>query len=495
MRRWLLSREMAIVLLVLVIVSFNRDWKMAFRSSGIDLRNRVVGARLLEAGKDPYFYRWQEGDPLEWLDPGVLPTDSVNRCTVAPTLLGLYLPAANLPFPVQRKIWTLIQWALLALVAWTLSSQAKDSYQRRTVLLWFVIAFVTSECWRMHTERGQIYVLQAALLALSAWSYRKSESKGPLVAGLLAGVAAGLRPPCAVVALPFLLAKKWRFLGALVVGVLLTLSSSFLWAGKQTWTSYAKAMEIHGRRHLRLADWPNDKFAAAVKKELPKLLKDTELHRLFRTGDGVLAVVEEGADQERIEKHIRETLAPRVGEAPYKVTFSHLYPEKAEGEGLEKWQLFPIGSSGFVRFFRDLGTPHRLQLMKLLTVLFLLSYGGILMQQTKGELPPRVLFIIGTALPVMVEYLLPAPRYLYNNIGWCVPVALLLLQVGPAKVLRGVSGVLLTIGLVGANGIVSAAWGDLRLSGPLLFAAFAMIGWQLVRSPEFRESGWNEGEE
>src|SRR5207249_2402179 len=52
--------------------------------SGDDLRNRVVGARVMLAGYDPYTFVWQPGMPEEWLDPVY---DNVHRLTVSPPTL------------------------------------------------------------------------------------------------------------------------------------------------------------------------------------------------------------------------------------------------------------------------------------------------------------------------------------------------------------------------------------------------------------------------
>ena len=34
----------------------------------IDLRNRVVGARLMHDGISPYYYKWKTGDPIRYYD-------------------------------------------------------------------------------------------------------------------------------------------------------------------------------------------------------------------------------------------------------------------------------------------------------------------------------------------------------------------------------------------------------------------------------------------
>src|SRR5438046_2318783 len=61
---------------------------------GADLRNRVVGARVMLAGYDPYTFLWQPGMPEEWLDP--VREAKVHRLTVPPPTLWLYTVIAPL---------------------------------------------------------------------------------------------------------------------------------------------------------------------------------------------------------------------------------------------------------------------------------------------------------------------------------------------------------------------------------------------------------------
>jgi hypothetical protein len=67
------------ILLVAFCVALNRDLVLEQRGT-VDLRNRVVGARLQMDGKTPYTYKWAEGDTLRYYD-------QLNMGTVA---TGLY---------------------------------------------------------------------------------------------------------------------------------------------------------------------------------------------------------------------------------------------------------------------------------------------------------------------------------------------------------------------------------------------------------------------
>jgi hypothetical protein len=50
---------------VLLIIAFIRDARYEKLYPG-DLRNRVVGARLIYDGKSPYFYKWQPQDGMRY---------------------------------------------------------------------------------------------------------------------------------------------------------------------------------------------------------------------------------------------------------------------------------------------------------------------------------------------------------------------------------------------------------------------------------------------
>src|ERR1700733_6960386 len=60
---------------------------------GIDLRDRLVGSRVMLAGFDPYMFDWRPGMPEQWLDP-IRGDFQLHRLTKTPMTLWLYAPLA-----------------------------------------------------------------------------------------------------------------------------------------------------------------------------------------------------------------------------------------------------------------------------------------------------------------------------------------------------------------------------------------------------------------
>ncbi|MDA1230688.1 MAG: hypothetical protein O2856_07940, partial [Planctomycetota bacterium] len=75
---------------------------------GTDLRVRVVGARALVRGINPYTII-ETAD----LDPALRDPDQsgLSRCTYPQTLLFFYAPLSSLEYPVQRAIWAILEWS------------------------------------------------------------------------------------------------------------------------------------------------------------------------------------------------------------------------------------------------------------------------------------------------------------------------------------------------------------------------------------------------
>ena len=49
-----------------------------------DLRNRLVGARMMKDGLSPYFYIWKEGGPIRYYDTYTSPNSNVSAATATP---------------------------------------------------------------------------------------------------------------------------------------------------------------------------------------------------------------------------------------------------------------------------------------------------------------------------------------------------------------------------------------------------------------------------
>ena len=84
-----------------------------------DLRNRVVGARIIEDGGSPYFYKWKPGDPLRYYDPQAFDVYIPSISTSTPFLHRMLIPLAELPFATAMRVWVVVLYGLyFAMVAY-----------------------------------------------------------------------------------------------------------------------------------------------------------------------------------------------------------------------------------------------------------------------------------------------------------------------------------------------------------------------------------------
>jgi hypothetical protein len=202
---------------------------------GDDLRNRVVGARVMLTGEDPYTFAWQPGMSEELLDPVYDP--HAHRLTISPPTLLLYAPLAPLPWRTARLVSFLAEWLAMIGSLVLLARSLPEPRQRVVLLLGAVLFVIATDIWRMHLERGQIYVFQ--LLALSAaifWSRRGDVDS--MAAGIALGVLALIRPNLLVLAPALLLARRWRSGGAMLATVGVGAAAAFLALPLSSWHSY-----------------------------------------------------------------------------------------------------------------------------------------------------------------------------------------------------------------------------------------------------------------
>ncbi len=219
------------------------DLKNTVELGGVDLRNRVVGARLLVKGLDPYFFRWQQGDPETLLDPLDKPGLPVSRVTVPPTGLVLYIPFSGLPYIYQRFIWFFLQWGAVLLSLFLLLKRSADPLRNKFLLGYGLFFIGGSIFWRIHLQVGQLYVFYMLPIAISYWISSKKFRFSDEIAGLLIGLTASMRFPVLVMILPMLLFKKIKLLIATLLGFLICIGTSFLIFGQSVWASYFSAMQ------------------------------------------------------------------------------------------------------------------------------------------------------------------------------------------------------------------------------------------------------------
>ena len=226
--------------LILTFVVFLVSLQDIGRYAGIDFRNRIVGARAMLAGYDPYTFEWQPGMPLELLDP--IHDEQVHRLTAPPPTLFPYSAIAPLPYKVQRLLSCLLEWLALGVSISLLTRTIADHRQRVLFLLFAIVFFVLSDFWRLHVERGQVYVFHLLVLSL-ANSLCLRGGLNSWSGGILFGVAVLMRPNYLLVIPAFLILRHWRTAlgGALTFGLGVLATLPFM--HPDSWKNYARVGE------------------------------------------------------------------------------------------------------------------------------------------------------------------------------------------------------------------------------------------------------------
>jgi hypothetical protein len=234
-------------------ISFVIDFQNSMQGGAIDLRNRITGVRLLEAGIDPYHYKWHYGDPDIYCDVYNNPNLPVSKTTVTPALLILHAPFAAVPYRLGQFLWLFAQWALLAGTGILWLCVCPKTWQR-----WLVVAFVvgfsyTSE-WRLHAERGQSYVVLA--FVFSAWLAATMNGRwgNSFAAGFLAGLLITFRPTFVLLGLFLGLHRRGQLLGAvagLVAGVIVPMV-----VHPAIWPEYFAAVQTNAAFYLGSDETP-----------------------------------------------------------------------------------------------------------------------------------------------------------------------------------------------------------------------------------------------
>jgi len=174
---------------------------------GVDLRPKVLGARAMLEGKNPYTYEWTPGASDRFLDP-MRRHPGPSRTSIPPTLLLLYAPVAEADYGWQRSFWFGTEW-LAGLAAVFAAMRLATG---RAAKVWLVgiaaFGFIGNWLFRLHVERGQYYVFLALLVALALTRIR--ERRDGLGTALILGVVAAARPTFGLIPLLLFFAGKRR---------------------------------------------------------------------------------------------------------------------------------------------------------------------------------------------------------------------------------------------------------------------------------------------
>ena len=195
---------------------------------GIDLRAKVVGARLLIREMNPYY------DPRHEIHTDHL--RMLSEDTYSPALLLLYAPLCETSWNTQRIIYFYLDWASILLCFFVLSYAFPISASRVALWFAFVLIVIAGLSFRLHLERGQYYIELSLLTCLAAVCLvRRHDSwfcAFPLALLVL------FRPTYAICILCLLVFRRFR-LAAIASSLCLVLFALTLpFAGIRDWENY-----------------------------------------------------------------------------------------------------------------------------------------------------------------------------------------------------------------------------------------------------------------
>lgn len=407
-----------ILAVAIAILGFFADLLNSLKTPGIDLRNRIVGSRLLMKGLDPYHFKWTPEFPETLLDPLDKPASPVTRTTVTPSVLVLLTPIAILPYKTIRLLWFIFQWTALLLCLYIFSKSSKSSEKAK--LIWFIcLVFIAgSHAWRFHIERGQIYILYVVILTVAYRLFLASDRWSSIFSGLLIGLVASMKFTVIFFGLPLLIYRRWKSLIGALAGFILGFVGPIFLGGIQIWISYFNAMREFGA--IRYS------WSQMMPGNYPQIIEGMNWQgKPF----------------------------PMVG-----------------GET----SIFKIAHK-----FIGLDVSNFLILVVVVTFIICLVF---LYFNRRSELSLNLIFLIGIFLDFLYGFLLPAFRYNYQDVIWLILISLVIINVDSLKELKNPFLILAFVGLCLSVGFTWLPGRNIIMEGAMLIFFATTISGFIRRS-------------
>lgn len=251
------TRIQQVTIIVLCFFAFNSVLFSLQHSVSMppDLRNRIIGARMLKDGLSPYFYEWHRGDTVRYynlmgfLAPGNIHTSSA---TSTPFVHLLLRPLVDLNQMQFNLAWILLQY--LALVGTALILYRRLGKPSGLIIATVTILLTYSTGWRHHVFTGQIYIVIALLAALIFYfATAQKSTENLLLVAVFATAAILIRPIFITFFVPFIFQYKKWWPYAASIGMLLLLWCIYAYfdpVQRLNWQEYFQLVKLHSDMHL-----------------------------------------------------------------------------------------------------------------------------------------------------------------------------------------------------------------------------------------------------
>jgi len=352
-----------------------------------DLRNRVVGARMIRDGHSPYFYKWKEGDGLRYYDPDNFDTLKPAVMTATPFLHRMLSPFANKPEAQIAQYWLVLEYLLLAGMTVFAFYCARSGEQRIAVMA-AALLFLLTNAWKCQVSHGQYYLFIAAFGMLFYASLRHQKSIAwALIGGLAAACMILIRPYAILFLIPLALSargfsRRWVITG-LIPGVLLAgwiLTSSW---EIDLWKDYTRMLQEQMKVH----------------QELPHEIQHNDPDPHYRYWEGL--------DMSAVDDHMKHTL-------------SNVYSE-----------------NGNVFVLYRLLLHRKLSVTALgllcMTVIIGLTALWYFLRRSSGDWDLTRMAIFGFCLYMIADLFSPIYRHQYYTVQWIFPLLLAAVNWSPQR--------------------------------------------------------------
>lgn len=238
----------------IILYSFVRDWRLDNHRIPCDLRNRVVGSRLLFTDQSPYFYKWKNSDPVTLYDFAHYRKLEVSAVTASPFLLLLIKPISYFDYYTVSKLWLIFEFICIILILF-LSLKFQSNYFHRCLSAIALSSFTLSNAWMCHVDLGQYYLFVGTLIFLIYFLLYKFSNKQNyiILAIVLSLVLVLIRPLSILVLFPIIFNFSKLKLYILGFGSILLLTIMIFGFNKyqnKLWQDYFYSINYYKNFHL-----------------------------------------------------------------------------------------------------------------------------------------------------------------------------------------------------------------------------------------------------
>lgn len=278
---WLLATLIIIFIPHLVI-----SYRLLDETMMQDLHSRIIGSRLMEAGRSAYFFKWHNGDDTQLFNPNIAMPFGLNGVTATPFFLWIQKPLDGFSYCQIKLIWWSMEEILLfATLVLTCIVPKKLGGQFVAIIVSSVF-FCYSRNWWQHICSGQYYILFAFIFALMVFLFQRNKQ----IALIAFPVVVLIRPLFALASLPWLIKDTGKNFKQLIIGGVLAMLLLLLSGTFKNVPEYSKAMKLYSSE---ITGWNNQQLRGLVSNQ-PQVMEDcvSETNVKDRFGAGCLFSVQ-----------------------------------------------------------------------------------------------------------------------------------------------------------------------------------------------------------